>query len=217
MNIAVFIFTAAVAAGLAYWPLLGWREPSILRAIFKTLPVALLATASLVGGGPHFLTIALALSALGDWFLAFKGERNFIGGLVAFLLAHLAYCALFFVNQDPGWTQGAWFFAGAVLVMALVLGVRRVLRPHLGKMRIPVSVYCGVIAAMAVAALSRGPDPVLLAGVALFLASDMVLAFETFVFGEGSQNRRWSGPVIWYAYFVGQALIAATILFKPLG
>lgn len=215
MNASMAIFVSALLAGFAYWPLCGRRERTYVRATAKTLPVVLLAVASVAGGGPHFLVLALALSALGDWFLAFDGERNFLGGLVSFLLGHLAYCALFFVNQDPVWTQGIWFFASTLLVMALVLGVFRVLRPHLGKMRIPVAVYSGVIAAMAVAALSRGPDPVLLAGVALFVASDMVLAFETFVFEESSPNRKWSGPVIWYAYFAGQTLIATAIVFRP--
>lgn len=208
-------FVAGIFSGIVYWPVFGAKPVSLRRALAKTLPVALLAFAAFAGGEAHMLTIALALSALGDWMLAFKGERYFLAGLSAFLGAHLGYCALFFAGQDAAWSGGLVFFAGTVFVFALAIGVYRRLRPHLGSMRWPVAAYCAVIAAMAVAAWARGPDPLLLAGVALFLASDIVLAFETFVLEEHAPQRRWSGQVIWYAYFAGQVLILAAFLFNP--
>lgn len=209
------LFIVSLVAGAAYWPTFGIRENSVARAVAKTFPVAALAGAALLGNEAYLLVAALALSALGDWMLAFKGERFFLAGLASFLTAHLAYCALFFAGQDPVWSAGAVFFAGLVVVFALTLGVYRRLLPHLGQMRWPVAVYCGVIAAMAIAAWSRGPDPLLLGGVALFLLSDIVLAFETFVIDENAPSRRWTGPVIWATYFSGQALIASTFLFNP--
>lgn len=133
--------------------------------------------------------VALVLSALGDLLLAFRGERFFLAGLVAFLLGHLAYIRLFFAGQDEAWSSGPVFFAATVVVVMLTLGVFRTLRPRLGAMRLPVATYTGVIAAMAVAALSRGPDAMLLTGVALFLASDMTLAFETFPAGATPHGR----------------------------
>ena len=209
------LFIIAVLAGGAYWPTFGFRAVSLARAIAKTVPVATLAGAAFLGQEAWLLIAALALSALGDWMLAFKGERFFLAGLASFLTAHLAYCALFFAGQDPVWSASPTFFAGMVVIFALTLGVYRRLLPSLGPMRWPVAAYCGVIAAMAIAAWSRGLDPLLLPGVALFLLSDIVLAFETFVLDEDAPSRRWTGPLIWIAYFAGQALIASAFLFNP--
>ncbi|GIL02523.1 MAG: hypothetical protein BroJett030_24220 [Alphaproteobacteria bacterium] len=205
------LYWAAVAAGLLYGALVA-RPPSPVRALVKTLPVALLAAAAWLAETPAFLVAALVLSALGDFCLAFRGERFFLAGLAAFLLAHLAYVRLFFAEQDPLWTAGPAFLAATVAVVALAVGVFRLLRPRLGALRWPVAAYTGAIAAMAIAALARGPDPLLLAGVALFFASDMALAFETFPADGKAAAPRWRGHFIWYAYFCGQALIAAAFL-----
>lgn len=213
MSIPLALFIAAVLWGIAYGVFVAPRPQSHWRAIAKTVPVALLATSALAADLPVFLIAALALSALGDWFLAYEGERNFLAGLVSFLLAHLAYTAFFFALQDPYWTGGIAFFAGTLLVFVFSVGVFRRLRPHLGPMRLPVAAYTGVLSAMAVAALSRGPDPVLLAGVVLLLASDTVLAFEKFTFAPDSPSRRWSAPFVWFAYLFGQALVSAAFLF----
>ena len=71
---------------------------STVRTVLKTLPIALLAILPLtylgvVGaytGGLLILATALALSALGDFFLALK-EKYFVPGLASFLTAHVAY------------------------------------------------------------------------------------------------------------------------------
>jgi len=210
MNIA---YWAAIVVGLAYG-LLANREPSIPRAMVKTAPLVLLATAAWLASAPWLLVLAFALSAAGDLALAFRGEKFFLAGLSAFLAAHLAYARLFFLGQDPVWSSGLIFFAWAVIIFAIALGVFRRLRPRLGAMKWPVAAYTSVIAAMAVAALARGPDPVLLAGVALFMASDIALAFETFPPAEGGKPMKWRGWFIWYAYFIGQALIGAAYLLR---
>ena len=209
---STILLAVAAFLGIVYWLVFLGRDESRLRATAKTLPIALLAITSWWVGGAHFLTLALALSAVGDWMLAFRGERAFLAGLVAFLLAHLVYCILFFAGQDPGWTQGPWFLAGTVLIFALALGVFRRLRDRLGTMKIPVAIYSGVIAAMAVAALSRGPDPVLLAGAALFMASDLVLSQEVFTLAPDSRMRRYTSPFIWLSYLAAQVLITAAFL-----
>lgn len=213
MSGPAILFAVAVAWGVAYGLLAPRLAMGLSRAAAKTVPVALMALAAWLAGLPPMLAVALALSAAGDWFLAFEGRRAFLAGLVAFAAAHLAYAALFAAGQDEAWTAGPVFLAGAILVFAYSLGMFHRLRPHLGAMRIPAAVYCGFIAAMAVAAWSRGPEPVLLAGVALFLASDTILAFEAFVFAPGSKNRRWSAPAVWFAYLAAQTLILAAFLF----
>jgi uncharacterized membrane protein YhhN len=202
-----WLFWAAIASGIAYGAFVMKRPQSHLRAIAKTVPVALLAASAWMSGLPLLLVLALALCALGDLFLAHEGERAFLAGLVAFLLGHVVYAILFFDGQDPVWSGTLPFFAGTVAIFAFALGVFRVLRPKLGDFRLPVMIYTGILSAMAVAALSRGPDPLLIAGVALLMASDAVLAFEKFAFDTNSPNKAWSGPFIWFSYFLGQALV----------
>ncbi|MEZ5871273.1 MAG: lysoplasmalogenase [Nitratireductor sp.] len=206
------LLTCAGLAGIGYWLTLLSAPHSLLRALVKTLPVALIALTSWLAGGAWLLTIALVLSAAGDWFLAFKGERAFLAGLVSFLVAHLVYCVLFFAGQDEAWAAGPWFLAGTVIIFAIALGIYRRLRNRLGPMKLPVAIYTAAIAAMAVAALSRGPDPVLISGAVLFMASDMVLAHEVFVLDEDSPARRITSPFIWLSYLAAQVLIAAAFL-----
>lgn len=205
------VYVAAVLCGLCYGFFLE-RGQGVGRAVAKTVPLVLLAIAAWLMDAPWLLVAGFALSAVGDWCLAFAGEKFFLAGLVSFLAAHLAYARLFFLGQDPGWSAGPYFLAGAVIVFAVALGVFRRLRGRLGPMKWPVAIYTAVIATMAVAALSRGPDPVLLAGAALFMASDIALAFETFPPTENARAHRWRGWFIWYAYFIGQALIGAAYL-----
>lgn len=197
----------ALSAGAALvYGLVFLRAPaSAARSVAKTLPIAALAALAAVDGAPWLLVLALALSAVGDLALSRDGERAFIAGLAAFLLAHVAYVPLFAGVGGPlaGWRLSA---AGGALVYAVVVG--RWLWPHLGPMRAPVAVYMLAIVAMGLAALTA-PAALwpIIAGAALFIASDTVLAAETFVFA--SKPRRWTAPVVWTTYYGGQALIAS--------
>jgi uncharacterized membrane protein YhhN len=207
------LFATAAAIGLAYgWFALEWPK-GWLRAIWKTLPVALLAAAAHFGGAPQLLVLALVFAAVGDGFLAFEGQRYFLAGLAAFLICHLAYAFVFSAGQNPQWSAGVAFFAGTAAIFGVTIAAYRHLRPALGPMRLPVGVYCGVIAAMAVAAWSRGPEPVLLAGVGLFMASDLVLAMATFRLAPHSPWRQASERLIWFAYLAAQLLITGAFLF----
>lgn len=208
----IWLYWLAVGWGVLYGLVFAHRPRNHLRAFAKTAAVTLLAVAAVAGGLPQLLVAALAFSALGDGLLAYEGEKNFLAGLVSFLLAHLCYTALFFASQDPVWSASLPFFAATIAVLAFALAVFRRLRPHLGSMRLPVALYSGVLSAMAVAALARGPDPLLIGGVIALLASDAVLAFERFVFTAASSHRRWSGPVVWFAYLLGQALVFAAMV-----
>ena len=206
------VYAIAVLIGLGYGVFLE-REHGLLRAVAKTLPLVLLAVAAWLADAPLLLVAGFALSALGDWCLAFRDEKFFLAGLISFLLAHLAYARLFFLEQDAQWSAGPLFLGGAVIVFAISIGVFRRLGERLGAMKWPVAVYTAAIAAMAVAALGRGPDPVLLAGVALFMASDIVLAHQTFPPAGAVAEPRWRSWFIWYAYLIGQTLIGAAYLF----
>ncbi len=196
---------AAAVYGLGYLH----APPSARRSLFKTLPVAVLACAVPAFGGPVLLAIALGLSALGDLALSRAGQRAFIAGLAAFLLAHVAYMLLFWPTGGVG---GILPWQGAALVFVVVTagGALAWLWPGLGALRGAVTVYVVAIAMMAVAAILRTGTWPLLAGAALFMLSDLVLGAETFRLPASA--RRWTAPAIWVSYYLAQALIAAAFL-----
>ena len=132
--------------------------------------------------GISWLLTALAASLAGDAFLMFDGF--FLPGLLAFLLAHLAYIAL--LRQDAPWLAAP----RAALVIALV-GLAVFVLLWIGglpaALRAPVAVYVLAIAVMASWAVSRatvladGPAWTVAAGAISFLISDATLAVNRFV------------------------------------
>lgn len=188
-----------------------------LRALAKLAASgAFLVVAARTSGGHAFaawMLAGLALGAAGDLFLLGRGRQMFLAGLVAFLLGHLAYVAgLAHLLPPRQWPAAAGAYAA--LPIAGGLAALAWLWPRLGAMRLPVIVYIGAIAAMvagAIAVYRAGAllDPQrtrLLAGAALFFASDLAVARERFV-ARGFVNRLWGLP----AYYAGQLLIAWSI------
>jgi len=158
---------------------LGLRE---LHLLFK--PLAMLIALALTWGVPRALWLRLALlgSLAGDVFLMLPGL--FIPGLVAFLLAHIAYIVR--LRQDAPW------FAHRAALLA-TLGVGAVMYTGLWwgglppALRVPVAAYVVVIALMAAQAMGRASvlrdrASVLVAvGAASFMLSDSLLAINRFV------------------------------------
>lgn len=207
MTLTNALLIASALTALIYF---GWlrRPPGLLRSILKTAPIGALAALAFVAEAPLLLVLALGFSALGDLALSRDGERAFMIGLGAFLLAHIFYVPLI-LGVGEGLSGWRWAALGGALAYAVI--VARWLWPHLGPMRLPVAVYMTAIVAMGAAAITAPAAlwPVLF-GAALFIASDTVLAAETFVFTE--KPRRWTAPVVWSTYYLGQALIASAWL-----
>lgn len=198
----------SVTSAVAYLLFYVGKPPSLNRTIIKTLSIAALAALAAIMDGPLLLVAALALSALGDLFISRDGEAAFLAGLGSFLLAHVAYVALFW-QVVGGAAALSPVFAIAFAIYAIA--ILRWLWPHLAEMKAPVCAYIAVIFAMVVTAtaapLALWP---IIAGAALFALSDSVLSAETFVFKD--KLRRWTAPVIWSTYYASQALIAAAFI-----
>jgi len=212
VSYAVWVAAAATAAFFAadWWA--AWhRRPDVERlakpaAMAGLLTVALLAGATDTASG-RWLVLALVLGLVGDVLLLENTPERFLGGLVAFLLGHLAYVAAFVV---AGLDRPALGWLGVlVLLLALVVG-RRILPgavaaggPQLGA---AVGAYMAVIGALAVTGWATGR---LLVGVgaSLFVVSDTVLAMGRFV-----QERRWTSVAVMVTYHLAQALIVAGLL-----
>ncbi len=195
----------ALAAGAASLPGLLWAEAGerpVARAAFKSACsggfLVLALSLGIDSAYARWVLVALVLSAVGDLALLSEARRFFLAGLVAFLLAHVAYCVAFAPASRPSpWT--------ALALLAAAAGVLRWLWPGLGEMRAPVVVYCAVISLMLWLALGVGQD-VVRAGAALFYVSDLAVARQKFV-APGVGNRLVGLPL----YYAGQYLLAWSI------
>ncbi|HTV67204.1 MAG TPA: lysoplasmalogenase [Rhizobiaceae bacterium] len=198
----------SVAAAVLYALVLNTR-PTWVRTIVKTIPVTLLAVLTVLENGPLLLFAALALSAAGDAFLSRENERTFLYGLGSFLLAHLAYIALFYLNGGGYellltelWRSGAAIVL-ALFALAMLVLLLRVVSPDL---RLPIFVYILAIAAMGVVAFTTS-NVWIISGALLFIASDAFLATEKFLMPAISRQRDWMRFAVWGLYVAAQVAI----------
>ena len=183
------------------------KPAGALRTWTKTASIGLLAPLPLLGGVDvaHIaLALALAFGSLGDYFLALKDEeKNFKRGIVAFLIGHIFYLIVMVPHIGaPSSLQ----IAGIILLGAMAVGVCGWLSPKLGRYRNPVWAYMGIISLMALAALSV-PAPLPGAGALLFVFSDAVIVVNQF-----GRPVPYRGPIVWITYYVGQILLAGSLL-----
>lgn len=207
---ATLIF--AFAAALLYAAMLDApRRP--LRSAVKTLAVALLAVLAAMREAPLLLIAALALSALGDLFLSRDGEKAFLAGLASFLVAHLAYVALFVSVGDASLlTTVPWRTGLAVAMAVFAVGMLIVLLRRVGpELRLPISAYVAAILAMGISALAM-PGLGVPAGAVAFMASDALLASERFLLPALSPHRAVVRYAVWVLYFAAQAIITLSMI-----
>jgi alkenylglycerophosphocholine hydrolase len=183
-----------------------------LRLCVKPVPaVALSFLVASTGRGRSARAIAtgLLVSAIGDVLLELPGR--FLPGLVAFLLAHVAYTTAFLADERRRRLGRAVPFA--VWLVAVFLW----LRDGLGDMALPVVVYMLAIGAMmwrAAARVDRGDSArpgawAALVGAVLFGLSDTLIAIDRF--RAPLPGARYAIIVL---YWAGQAGIAASVLAR---
>jgi len=210
VNLYVWVLAIALAvAALADWRAVarGQREiETLAKPAFMVLLIALawLLHADVVSYG-QFLLAGLVLSLVGDVLLLGDSDVHFLGGLIAFLLGHLAYIAAFrrVPGDGPIWPG----VLVVVLVVGLVMWVR--LLPRLRsdwREGAPLVLYAVIIGAMAALAWATGLWVVGL-GATLFLVSDTVLAYQRFV-GDLPHGRL----VVMVTYHLAQVLIVVGLL-----
>jgi uncharacterized membrane protein YhhN len=213
--IAAFVFAALEA--LALWknvPRLEYvAKPAVMIALFFWL---------LTSVGLHgvllWFGLGILFSLAGDVLLMLSLDRFFLAGLVAFLLAHVAYIIGF---NSPLAPVSAWS-----LLLALMIGIggvrimSRIIAPlHAQRqsgLRTPIIVYGFVISIMLLSAMLKLNDiswhagaAVLVAlGAFLFYISDILLAWMKFI--APIKNGRIYNIL---AYHLGQiALIAGVVI-----
>jgi len=151
----------------------------------------------------QWIIIGLVFSILGG--LLLEGEGLFLAGLIAFLLAHLAYIAAYLKDTHA---LALWrsipFFVYGLVVYAL-------LWPGLGVLALPVGIYILVINTMmwrAAARLGSHGAPtrgewIALVGAILFALSDTLIGVAAFL-----NPLAWLTYPILILYWTGQVGIA---------
>jgi uncharacterized membrane protein YhhN len=148
-----------------------------------------------------WFVVALVLSLAGDVFLMLS-QNLFVAGLAAFLLGHVAYIAGFGVGEAWPWVLGVAVVGAAVGTPV----VRALLRDGHRDLLGPVLAYMAVISVMVACAIGDG-DPRAIAGAALFMYSDSLIAWNRFV-----RPRRWAPVTIMVTYHLGQAGLVLSLL-----
>jgi alkenylglycerophosphocholine hydrolase len=206
---ALTVGLAAVAALAAGAFLVGiWIDDGALRLMAKPVPVlALLGWVLAHRRTPYALLVSagLALSVLGDILLEVPLDL-FVGGLLAFLVAHLAYIAAALLDTR------AFAPLRAIPFVVWCGGVYVWLLPGMGDLAIPVAVYVTVIGLMLWRMAARAgpgrPDAwIALAGAVAFALSDSLIAVSRF--GGPFPGAR---EAIILLYWAGQVGIAASVL-----
>ena len=196
------VFTAALVwSEVATSPALRWFK---MLASTGFIAVAL-SVGALSSSYGKIVLAALVLSWIGDLLLTFSSRQAFLGGLVAFLLGHVAYSVAFGVlGTNP--IVGA---ISAVVVAIIAVVVWRWLSPHVGDMAAPVIAYVTVISVMVVLAFGAfgdGATWLIPLGATLFFASDLFVARNQFV-AHDVTNRVWGLPL----YYLAQVLLALSV------
>lgn len=201
---ALLLFSAAAAF---LYLLMIHRAPSMKRTLAKAAATGLLAALAHRAGGPDLLVAALMFSAAGDAALAQDGDRAFVTGLGAFLLAHLAYAALFW-SGTAGFTTPETAAAAAIVLFGLGFGAMLV--RHAGTLAVPVAVY--VLAIMAMGVTAAGVGGAVLAGAALFIASDALIGTQRFLLPSDHRAQRAISAAIWTLYWLAQCTLTLGVL-----
>ncbi len=150
---------------------------AVAKLIASTAFIALALQAGALGSMfGKFVLAGLGLSWCGDMLLIGASEVHFLGGLVAFLLAHVAYVSAFVAH---GYRR-SWVFAAAVPITIIAIAVWTWLEPYTAaNLSIPVRAYIAVISLMVIFAVgTRGASGtwLIVSGATLFFLSDLSVA-----------------------------------------
>lgn len=186
--VAALIFAALEALALQknWFKLEVIAKPGVMVVLFLWL-----FTSVGMDGALLWFGLGILLSLTGDVLLMISLDRLFLAGLVAFLLAHIAYIIGFNIPLPQ------MNFFGMIFAVMIGLGGARIIRRILdplpargqGRMRIPIILYSTVISLMLLSAMMKLTDiswnanAALLVslGAFLFYLSDIILAWHKFV------------------------------------
>lgn len=204
-SVAAFLLGAAVVVAVGDWVAV-WRRARGWEYLLKPATMLLLVGVAVTlvpedESRRAWFVLALVLSLAGDVFLLLP--RNlFVAGLASFLLGHVAYIAGFGLGEAWPWILG-------VAVVAAVVGtpiLRALLARGEKELVGPVVAYMAVISVMVACAIGTG-DAVAIAGAALFMLSDSLIAWNRFV-----RPLAWAPVTIMVTYHLAQSGLVLSLL-----
>jgi uncharacterized membrane protein YhhN len=163
------------------------------------------------------LLMALSFSLIGDVLLL--RPNLFIGGLVSFLLAHVAYILVYRqqrLDEHENSLQGLHRLRLSFPILLAGTGLVVILYPKLTDLKIPVMFYALVITVMTLTALFRYGRTttksfwLVFIGAVLFMISDSILAINKFL--SPIDN---AGVYIMLTYSIAQFLIVKGLIKHP--
>ena len=175
------------------------RGSRALEYVAKPAALVALLLYAAWGGPPPTLIAALALSLLGDVLLMVPGDL-FVAGLLAFLLAHLAYIASFHAALSA---RVLWLLV--ILVASSPVATRLIRGVPSNALRAAIATYSLVLSLMVASAVASG-SAMAAAGALLFFASDMLIAWNRFVRPVARAE-----PIIMVTYHLGQLGLAVAL------
>ncbi|GJL97374.1 MAG: hypothetical protein DHS20C06_11910 [Hyphobacterium sp.] len=145
------------------------------------------------------LALALAFSAIGDAMLALQPVRMTLG-IGAFGMAHILYAWIFLRVVRARGLRG---LPGYVLVATIaIFGIAMLLwlQPGMGELRVPATIYNGIILIMAAIAVLSKARWLAVVGALLFVGSDSLIALDLFK----DIDPAWRAPAVWISYVTAQ-------------
>ncbi len=204
-TIVLIAFTALACIALVYFQRMGSLQMAAAAKLIAS--IGYLATAISAGclwqRTGRIVFVGLALSFCGDMFLIGQSQRDFLLGLLSFLLAHIAYVTAFVTaGLNRKWTVRAAVPVIAVSALVLVW-ISPNVAPYLAT---PVYVYTAVISLMVITAFGArgaGASKLIIAGALLFYVSDLSVAAQRIIQSD-FPTIIWGLPL----YYAGQLCLA---------
>lgn len=204
--LSVLCLGFAAANILADWK--GSRPFVLITKVAASTSFLLLGTLGLESSNyGKFVVAALAFSWIGDVLLVSRTKTALIGGIGAFLIAHLAYTAAFSKLSLNLGGFGSGFAAWSFVAVLLFLWLWPQLDKHY---RIAVGIYSVAIVLM-VSFAAATLSPVLTVAACMFAVSDISVARDRFV-EHSISNKVWGIPL----YYLAQVLFAISV-WLPVG
>ena len=187
-----------------------YHQHHVLSIIFKPLTMILIISILFSGqieleGFSFFIFWGLIFSLLGDMMLL-KPWYKFELGLAAFLIGHIFYIIAFISYKGMDWD-----ILPLLPLIGFALWLFRMIKPHLGKLLIPVGSYMSVILLMVWQGMGiwlseKNTFGLLIgSGAFIFCVSDSILAYQRFM-----RRFKYGNTIALVTYYIEQYLISSS-------
>ena len=187
-----------------------YHQHHVLSIIFKPLTMILIISILFSGqieleGFSFFIFWGLIFSLLGDMMLL-KPWYKFELGLAAFLIGHIFYIIAFISYKGMDWD-----ILPLLPLIGFALWLFRMIKPHLGKLLIPVGSYMSVILLMVWQGIGIWLSEKYIfglligSGAFIFCVSDSILAYQRFM-----RRFKCGNTLILITYYIAQYLISSS-------